>query len=226
MAARCRCGRPIELTPTCACLAFRSPLHCLSPLALPLRLRQQYYEQRSATIKALRQSQNPNPYPHKFNVTIGVPAFIEKYDSLCNQPGSRLGDVTVRPSSCGTYRRNEPSSSARDILLTASSVSRRAGERRRPHPQHPRLGQTQVLRPAFGGQARASWCRSQEARSDPALTQTGSSFSSKSVLRLSTRPTRTPLSRTTRSFAGATSSASPARRCGLSRASSRSRPRR
>lgn len=60
-------------------------------------LRQQYYEQRSATIKALRQSQNPNPYPHKFNVTIGVPAFIEKYDSICNEPGSRLGDITVRP---------------------------------------------------------------------------------------------------------------------------------
>lgn len=53
---------------------------------------QQYYEIRSRDIQALRQSQQPNPYPHKFHVTIGVPKYIEKYKDI--EAGQRKEGVT------------------------------------------------------------------------------------------------------------------------------------
>ena len=56
---------------------------------------QQYYEARYEKIKTLRETQDPNPYPHKFNVSIGIPAYIEKYESLVVDKGARLDDVTV-----------------------------------------------------------------------------------------------------------------------------------
>ncbi|KAL6946369.1 lysyl-tRNA synthetase [Hanseniaspora osmophila] len=42
----------------------------------------QYFEARSRQIKELRQSQSPNPYPHKFNVSTNLPDFLEKYKHL------------------------------------------------------------------------------------------------------------------------------------------------
>lgn len=34
---------------------------------------------RSRTIQRLRQTQDPNPYPHKFEVSISIPEYIERY---------------------------------------------------------------------------------------------------------------------------------------------------
>ncbi|CCE61478.1 hypothetical protein TPHA_0A04020 [Tetrapisispora phaffii CBS 4417] len=42
----------------------------------------QYFEARSRNILELRKSQEPNPYPHKFNVSITLPKFLEKYAYL------------------------------------------------------------------------------------------------------------------------------------------------
>ncbi|KAJ3326514.1 lysyl-tRNA synthetase [Blyttiomyces sp. JEL0837] len=53
----------------------------------------QYFEHRSRTVQKLRVSQNPNPYPHKFNPSMSISAFIEKYASLEN--GQHLEDVTI-----------------------------------------------------------------------------------------------------------------------------------
>ncbi|CAK5272953.1 unnamed protein product [Mycena citricolor] len=39
----------------------------------------QYFELRSRQILALKQSQNPNPYPHKFHVTQSISRYIEHY---------------------------------------------------------------------------------------------------------------------------------------------------
>ncbi|KAH7916598.1 hypothetical protein BJ138DRAFT_1139429 [Hygrophoropsis aurantiaca] len=39
----------------------------------------QYFELRSRAIQSLRETQSPNPYPHKFDVTLSITAFIEKY---------------------------------------------------------------------------------------------------------------------------------------------------
>lgn len=40
---------------------------------------QAFYENRYKTIKALRETKNPDPYPHKFHVSHGIPKFIEEY---------------------------------------------------------------------------------------------------------------------------------------------------
>lgn len=42
----------------------------------------QYFEYRSRQILDLRKSQSPNPYPHKFKVSISNPAFLKKYEYL------------------------------------------------------------------------------------------------------------------------------------------------
>ncbi|KAA1475136.1 lysyl-tRNA synthetase [Dentipellis sp. KUC8613] len=39
----------------------------------------QYFELRSRQIQKLRETQSPNPYPHKFEVSVSVPAYIEHY---------------------------------------------------------------------------------------------------------------------------------------------------
>lgn len=65
-------------------------------MTLHIVARQQYYEARSKVIKGLRETQNPNPYPHKFNVTIGVPAFNEKYEAEIKEKDTRLDGTTVR----------------------------------------------------------------------------------------------------------------------------------
>jgi lysyl-tRNA synthetase class 2 len=51
-------------------------VHCLtsSPIAY-----QQYFELRSRTIQKLRETQSPNPYPHKFDVSISITSYIDQY---------------------------------------------------------------------------------------------------------------------------------------------------
>ncbi|EOR00759.1 hypothetical protein E3P92_01226 [Wallemia ichthyophaga] len=41
----------------------------------------QYYEIRSRAIQKLRESKDPDPYPHKFHVELSLGGFINKYDS-------------------------------------------------------------------------------------------------------------------------------------------------
>ncbi|CAG8610960.1 4965_t:CDS:2 [Paraglomus brasilianum] len=51
----------------------------------------QYFEIRSRKIQELRASKNPTPYPHKFQVDISLPSFIQKYGSL--NAGEHLNDL-------------------------------------------------------------------------------------------------------------------------------------
>ncbi|QLQ80433.1 hypothetical protein HG537_0D04330 [Torulaspora globosa] len=53
----------------------------------------QYFEARSRQIKELKKTHLPNPYPHKFHVTIGNPQFLEKYAYL--ERGQTLPDEKV-----------------------------------------------------------------------------------------------------------------------------------
>lgn len=41
-----------------------------------------YYENRSKAVKALLDSNNPNPYPHKFHVTYDDKQFVHDYEHL------------------------------------------------------------------------------------------------------------------------------------------------
>ncbi|KAJ3194149.1 lysyl-tRNA synthetase [Irineochytrium annulatum] len=52
-----------------------------------------YFENRSKAVQKMRASQNPNPYPHKFAVSMSMTAFIEKYKGL--KEGEHLEDVSV-----------------------------------------------------------------------------------------------------------------------------------
>lgn len=61
----------------------------------------EYFENRSKTISDLKVladsdplKREEHPYPHKFDVTISLTEFIEKYSSI--EPGQILEDVTVR----------------------------------------------------------------------------------------------------------------------------------
>jgi lysyl-tRNA synthetase class II len=42
-----------------------------------------------------RTAATPEPYPHKFHVSISIPAYIKKYDGLLKQPGDRLDKELV-----------------------------------------------------------------------------------------------------------------------------------
>ncbi len=53
-----------------------------------------YFENRSKVIQKLRETQSPNPYPHKFDVSMSISGFIEKYESTI-QPGERLEEVVT-----------------------------------------------------------------------------------------------------------------------------------
>ncbi|KAM0751364.1 lysine-tRNA ligase [Meredithblackwellia eburnea MCA 4105] len=60
----------------------------------------QYYEIRSRNIQKLRAIPNsertlttPNPYPHKFHVTLDLPAFVKKYSVAIPNPGDSSEDV-------------------------------------------------------------------------------------------------------------------------------------
>ncbi|KAI9796363.1 MAG: lysyl-tRNA synthetase [Piccolia ochrophora] len=54
----------------------------------------QYFEIRSRNINKLRQTKDPNPYPHKFQVTTDLQDFVKKYDSM--KTGEHRKDVEVR----------------------------------------------------------------------------------------------------------------------------------
>ncbi|KAL1925306.1 uncharacterized protein VTP21DRAFT_189 [Calcarisporiella thermophila] len=54
----------------------------------------QYFELRSKAVLKMRQSKNPDPYPHKFQVSISLPEFIAKYKDI--PKGEKLDEeVTV-----------------------------------------------------------------------------------------------------------------------------------
>ncbi|GAA5799973.1 lysyl-tRNA synthetase [Helicostylum pulchrum] len=53
----------------------------------------QYFELRSKAINKLRQNPKPEPYPHKFQVEMSLPEFIEKYEKL--EVGQRLDDQVI-----------------------------------------------------------------------------------------------------------------------------------
>ncbi|SCU83552.1 LAFA_0D04258g1_1 [Lachancea sp. 'fantastica'] len=53
----------------------------------------QYFEARSRQIQELKKTKSPNPYPHKFHVSIALPAFLEKYAHL--QRGETLPEEKV-----------------------------------------------------------------------------------------------------------------------------------
>lgn len=56
---------------------------------------QQYYEIRCRQIKELKETQNPNPYPHKFHVSRSITSYIKEYGKEGKiSPGTRLENVT------------------------------------------------------------------------------------------------------------------------------------
>jgi hypothetical protein len=85
-------------------------------------------------------TQNPNPYPHKFNVSIGIPAFIEKYTPIITEKGQRLDNETV------STRKATRARNSKELELTTFSPSfprRRVVSRcRSPSPEGSRLSET------------------------------------------------------------------------------------
>ena len=56
---------------------------------------EKYYERRVRTIQKLRETRQPDPYPHKFHVSISLTDFIEKYQDRV-QTGEQLeGEVVT-----------------------------------------------------------------------------------------------------------------------------------
>ncbi|CCF49573.1 putative lysyl-tRNA synthetase, cytosolic [Ustilago hordei] len=54
----------------------------------------QYYERRFRTIAGLRETKNPDPYPHKFHVSISLSEFIGKYEGKL-EAGQHLDNEEV-----------------------------------------------------------------------------------------------------------------------------------
>ncbi|CZT43341.1 probable lysine-tRNA ligase [Rhynchosporium secalis] len=54
----------------------------------------QYFEIRSRAIEKLRKTKEPNPYPHKFNVTYNLPDFVKDYGNL--KSGEHKKDIEIR----------------------------------------------------------------------------------------------------------------------------------
>lgn len=54
----------------------------------------QYFEIRSRAVKKLKQTNKPNPYPHKFQVTTDMVQFMKDYEPL--ETGAEKKDVEVR----------------------------------------------------------------------------------------------------------------------------------
>jgi lysyl-tRNA synthetase, class II len=52
-----------------------------------------YFEYRCKKINELRISKNPDPYPHKFQTSISIPEFVDKYKDL--KRGEQLRDIQV-----------------------------------------------------------------------------------------------------------------------------------
>lgn len=55
---------------------------------------QQYFEIRSSRIKKLRETKDPNPYPHKFQTNVDLRDFLEEYRSL--KTGQHKKDTEIR----------------------------------------------------------------------------------------------------------------------------------
>jgi lysyl-tRNA synthetase class 2 len=55
---------------------------------------QQYFEIRSRNINKLRESRDPNPYPHKFTVKTNLEEFVAKYGHL--KSGELQKDVSIQ----------------------------------------------------------------------------------------------------------------------------------
>jgi lysyl-tRNA synthetase class 2 len=56
---------------------------------------QQYFELRSRQIQKLRETQSPNPYPHKFDVSRSLTSYVAQYgaEGVIN-PGEKVEGVT------------------------------------------------------------------------------------------------------------------------------------
>ena len=54
----------------------------------------EYFKIRSRTIKKLKETQDPNPYPHKFEVNTDMQKFVKEYESLTK--GEEKKDTEVR----------------------------------------------------------------------------------------------------------------------------------
>lgn len=54
----------------------------------------EYFKLRSRTITKLKETRDPYPYPHKFNVTTDMREFVKEYDGLAK--GEERKDVEVR----------------------------------------------------------------------------------------------------------------------------------
>lgn len=62
---------------------------------LMTRSLQQYFELRSRQIQRLRETQSPNPYPHKFEVSRSLTSYVAKYGAEgVIKPGEKVGGVT------------------------------------------------------------------------------------------------------------------------------------
>ncbi|KAL4073763.1 hypothetical protein J3A83DRAFT_4231178 [Scleroderma citrinum] len=69
----------------------------------------QYFELRSRAIQRLKETQSPNPYPHKFEVTKSIVSFIEKYgEEGLIEPGQKLDDIVALAGRIRTVRNSGP----------------------------------------------------------------------------------------------------------------------
>ncbi|RIB25274.1 hypothetical protein C2G38_2277297 [Gigaspora rosea] len=57
------------------------------------RISQNYFENRSKLVTEYRETENINPYPHKFHVDLSISAFIEKYSNI--EPGQQLNQEII-----------------------------------------------------------------------------------------------------------------------------------
>jgi lysyl-tRNA synthetase class 2 len=49
-----------------------------------------FFENRSKLVKQWKSTKQPDPYPHKFHVSLSIPAFIQRFNHI--QPGEHLND--------------------------------------------------------------------------------------------------------------------------------------
>lgn len=73
-----------------------------------------YYENRSKAVKALLESSDPNPYPHKFHVTYDDKQFVKDYEHI---------KVHTCPSSAPNVWEARPINIADEIKLYSPVMS-------------------------------------------------------------------------------------------------------
>lgn len=95
-----------------------------------------YYENRSKAVKALLESSDPNPYPHKFHVTYDDKEFVKDYEHIkvrtcpaCRTPGPKYTDkMNLSSPAMSTVPRSSASlaeSTAEDPSASSSSMTSR-----------------------------------------------------------------------------------------------------